>query len=106
MKIDVVAVRKCLKSFDFKTLFREHLGWENHQAQLDIPLDGQTIRLAAIAQKRGFVAFICSSIPDRPTRLKIDNKITKSVREHFVIYCDQDTGQQVWQWVRREPGQP
>lgn len=29
MKIAVGEVRKCLKSFDFKTLFREHLGWDN-----------------------------------------------------------------------------
>jgi len=106
MKIDVAAVRKCLKSFDIKTLFREHLGWDNHQAQLDIPVDGKTIRLTALAQKRGFVAFFCPSIPDRPTRLKIDHQITKSAREHFVIYADQSVGQQVWQWVRREPGKP
>jgi len=106
MRIDVAAVRQCLKSFDFKTLFREHLGWDNHEAQLDIPLDGKTVRLTAVAQKRGFVAFLCPSIPDRPTRLKIDHQITKSAREHFVIYADQSAGQQVWQWVRREPGRP
>lgn len=106
MKIDAAAVRKCLRSFDFKTLFREHLGWDNHQAQLDIPVGGDTIQLAAVAQKRGFVAFVCSSIPDRPTRLKIDHQVTKSAREHFVIYTDEAAGQQVWQWVRREPGNP
>ncbi len=107
MKIDVPAVRKCLKSFDFKTLFREQLGWDNHHAQLDIPVNGQTVSLCAIAQKRGFVAFICDShIPDRATRLKIDHQITKSAREHFVVYADKASGQQVWQWVRREPGKP
>jgi len=106
MKFDVAAVRKCLKSFDFKTLFREHLGWDNHEGYLDIPVDGNTVRLSAVAQKRGFVAFVCSSIPDRATRLKIDHQITKSAREHFVIYADQSSGQQVWQWVRREPGKP
>ncbi|MBI2265266.1 MAG: hypothetical protein HYU64_08855 [Armatimonadetes bacterium] len=113
MKIDSAAVRKCLKSFDFKTLFREHLGWDNHHAQLDIPLpadrhgaDGSTVRLTAFAQKRGFVAFVCPSIPDRATRLKIDHQITRSAREHFVIYADQSSGQQVWQWVRREQGKP
>jgi len=106
MKFDVAAVRKCLKSFDFKTLFREHLGWDNHEGYLDIPVDGNTVRLSAVAQKRGFVAFVCSSIPDRATRLKIDHQITKSAREHFVIYADQPAGQQVWQWVRREPGKP
>jgi len=106
MKINAAEVRKCLKSFDFKTLFREHLGWDNHQAQLDIPVDDNIIHLTAVAQKRGFVAFICSSIPDRPTRLKIDHQVTKSVREHFIIYTDETAGLQVWQWVRREPGKP
>ena len=107
MKIDVAEVRKCLKSFDFTTLFREHLGWDNHQAQLDITVGSETVHLAALAQKRGFVAFFCPSIPDhRATRLKIDREITKSVREHFVIYADEGSGQQIWQWVRREPGKP
>ena len=127
MKIDVSAVRKCLKSFDFQTLFREHLGWDNHQACLDIPVDGDTVRLSAVAQKRGFVAYVCwgeksgtgvppverehgqdahATIPDRATRLKIDHQVTKSAREHFVIYSDQGAGRQVWHWVRREPGKP
>lgn len=107
MKIDVVEVRQCLKSFDFKTLFREHLGWDNYQATLEIPVDGRTIPLSAIAQKRGFVAFVCDGpIPDRAIRLKIDHQTTKSVREHFVIYADKGAGQQVWQWVRREQGKP
>jgi len=107
MKFDKTEVRKCLKSFDFKTLFREHLGWDNHQAQLDIPVNGETFSLSAIAQKRGFVAFICDGpIPERATRLKIDHQITKSAREHFVVYADKTDGQQVWQWVRREQGKP
>ena len=129
MKFDITAVRKCLKSFDFTTLFREHLGWDKHQAQLDVPVGGGTVRLTALAQKRGFVAYVCScgaddpswevreggsddttaprgEIPDRATRLKIDQQLTKSAREHFVIYADQRSGRQVWHWVRREPGKP
>jgi hypothetical protein len=106
MTIDTAAVRKCLKSFDFSTLFREHLGWDKHQATLDVPVDGSTVRLSAVAQKRGFVAFVCPSIPDRAIRLKIDHQVTKSAHEHFVIYTDQPGGQQVWHWVRREPGKP
>ena len=69
-------------------------------------MDGNTVSLTAIAQKRGFVAFVCRSMLDRPTRLKIDHQVTKSVREHFVIYADEPSGQQVWHWVRREAGKP
>jgi hypothetical protein len=47
MKIDVAAVRKTLKSFDFKTLFYEHLGWDKHQAHLDITVDGNAVSLTA-----------------------------------------------------------
>jgi hypothetical protein len=106
MKINVGEVRNCLKSFDFSTLFYEHLGWDKHQATLHIPVGDNTVTLTAIAQKRGFVAFICRSIFDRPTRLMIDNQVTKSIREHFVIYADEPSGQQVWHWVRREAGKP
>jgi len=106
MKFDVAAVRKCLKSFDFKTLFREHLGWDNHNQRLEVPVGNKTYELTAIAQKRGFVAFTCPTIPDRATRLKIDHRVARSVREHFVIYTDQKAGEQVWHWVRREPGKP
>ena len=106
MKFDFAIVRKCLKSFDFNTLFREHLGWDKHQAQLDLPVDDTIVRLSAVAQKRGFIAYVCPTIPDRAVRLKIDHQITKSAREHFVVYTDQSAGQQVWHWVRRETGKP
>ncbi len=43
MKINLEQARKQLKDFDFKTLFREHLGWDNHQARLDILIDGETV---------------------------------------------------------------
>ena len=106
MKLDTSAVRNCLKSFDFQTLFREHLGWDNHQATLDVTVGDITVSLNAVAQKRGFIAFVCHAIPDRQTRLKIDNRVTKSAREHFIIYVDKTAGQQVWHWVRREQGKP
>jgi len=106
MNIDAARVRGLLKGFDFKTLFREQLGWDNYSSQLDIPIDGSAYRLTAIAEKRGFVAYVCTNIPERAIRLKIDRQVTKSVREHLVVYADRDEGQQVWHWVRREAGRP
>ena len=106
MKIETSRVRECLKSFDFPTLFREHLGWDSCQSRVDVTVDGNTLQLTAIAQKRGFVALTCPSIPNRATRLKVDHQVSKSFREHFVVYADKSAGVQVWQWVRREPGKP
>ena len=106
MKIDPKKTKTLLIAFDFKALFREQLGWDNYQTQLNIPIDGKSFELAAIAQKSGFVAYICSAIPDRATRLKIDRQVAKSTHEHFIIYTDPQAGRQVWQWVRREPGKP
>jgi hypothetical protein len=106
LKIDFAEVRKCLKAFDFPTLFRTQLGWDNHHGKLDIALNGTTYSLTAVAEKRGFVAYVCPSIPDRAIRLKLDHQVTKSSREHFIVYADKNAGQQVWQWVRREPGKP
>jgi hypothetical protein len=106
MKINPTAVRESLKAFDFSTLFREHLGWDKHQATLRLNVDGVAVTLSAVAEKRGFVAFVCDSTHNRQVRLKIDHQVTKSVKEHFVIYCDRPAGQQVWHWVRREPGKP
>lgn len=106
MTFDVASVRKCLKSFDFSTLFREHLGWDNYQAKRDIAVGTDTIHLNAIAKKKGFHAYICPVIPDRNVRRKVDHQITKIAHEHFIVYYDQLAGQQVWQWVRREPGKP
>jgi hypothetical protein len=63
MKIDVAGVRKCLKAFDFQTLFREHLGWDNHKASLSVAVDEEIFELTAVAQKRGFVAFVCPRGP-------------------------------------------
>lgn len=39
-------------------------------------------------------------------RRKVDHQVTKTAREHFVIYADKEAGQQVWQWIRREQGKP
>ncbi len=40
MKLDSVAVRKCLRAYDFETLFREHLGWDKYQKTMPVVVDG------------------------------------------------------------------
>jgi hypothetical protein len=111
MTLKANTIRKHLRAFDFKKLFIEELGWDHHKARLDIPIDGQNFVLNAVAQKRGFQAFVCESdacshIPDHAARRKIEKQVTKSAHEHLLIYVDASRTTQVWQWVKREPGKP
>ncbi|MEK6776339.1 MAG: DNA methyltransferase [bacterium] len=109
MPLDVDRTRKLLKNFDFRKLFIDELGWDRHTQDLDVTVDGKTYQLAAIAHKRGMVAFECpssDSLPGYPVRRKIDQQVTKSVREHILIFTDAQNTMQNWQWVKREAGRP
>jgi len=102
--------RTLLRAADFRTLFIELLGWDHLTQHLDITVDGKTYKLTAIAHKRGMVAFECTyegaQPPEYPIRRKIDQQVTKNVREHFIIYTDPARTLQIWQWVKREAGKP
>src|SRR5207248_1120349 len=112
MNIDAGRARQFIKSFDFKNLFVEELGWDRHKAQaLDIPVDGRSYRLNAVAQKRGLVVYVCEpdndgSIPDYTTQRKIEKAAAAVAYEHIIIYVDARRTKQVWQWVKREPNKP
>jgi hypothetical protein len=106
MNIETAAVRECLKSFDFETLFREHLGWDNYRARREVAVDDQTFLLEGVAEKRGFAVLACPSVPDRNIRRRIDHHVTKWHHEHLIIFYDESSRAQVWQWVRRERGKP
>jgi type I restriction-modification system DNA methylase subunit len=112
MPLDFINTRKLLQSFDFKTLFIEELGWDRYTSQpIEISVDAQAYSLAAIAEKRGLVAFICGPgqsgrIPDYSIRRKIEKQVSKTVHEHLIIYTDVNKTTQTWQWVKREAGKP
>ena len=111
MPLDITRTRQYLKSFDFKSLFIEELGWDHHTQTLPVSFDEQAFTLSAIAQKRGMVAFACASMSDGhvplyATRRKIEHQLARSVHEHLIIYTDANKTTQIWQWVKREPGRP
>ena len=64
----------------------------------------------AVAEKRGFTAWLCASLdgrlPDHTTRLKLDRALTQTSFEHLIVFATGDFAQQSWVWVRREPGRP
>jgi hypothetical protein len=106
MKIDFDEARKYLVGHEFKKLFYEQLGWDKFDQKLDVIISGQPYQLKGVAEKRGFVCFICLYPTNSVLQMKIDNEVTKNFREHIIIYTEIGSSSQTWQWVRREPGKP
>ena len=110
MPLDRTRCRPLLQNFDFRSLFIEELGWDAHNATLEIPLKSGSARLESIAHKRGFVAWHCPSpagkFPDSSARRKIEREVAKAAHEHLIVFTDAGKSRQIWQWVRRDPGQP
>jgi hypothetical protein len=109
MLLDIIRIRKLLAGFDFKPLFIEELGWNRHEARLDIQVESRAFTLSAAAEKCGMAVFICdpgddARIPDDQTRRKIERQITKSAYEHLIVFLDAAKSQQYWLWSRRESG--
>ena len=108
--LDRNRVRKYLDEFNLQSLFIDELGWDHGGMDLEIPVADKTFVLAAIAQKRGMVAYQCvaeseDAFPDYPTRQKIEKAVTKNVREHLIVYALPERKMHYWQWVKRQPGQ-
>jgi len=99
--IDRERARQYLKSFDFRHLFLDQLGWDKHAGSLEKVVDGRAFRFQAVSEKRGVVALVSDSIPDYATRAKLDKLIAKDHFEHLIVLADQVHSNQVWQWVRR-----
>ncbi len=110
MTMNVTQARRYLKAFDFTTLFVEELGWDYApNVPLPVVVDGETFTLTAVAEKRNVAALRMQSagaIPAYAVRRKIEHKVADVYREHIIIYVDADHTEQIWQWVRREPGKP
>jgi len=84
----------------------------NHYVTRDLVLtvDGVTYTLKPVAQ-RGLAVFECvpptdAQFPDHATRRKIDTQVSKTAREHIIIFHDNAKTVQWWQWVKREAGKP
>jgi hypothetical protein len=111
MTSDTTRARSYLAGGDLRTLFIEALGWDRHAAALRVTVDGSTVDLHALAQKRGMVAYQCAApagqpLPDYRHRRKIEHQVTKAAREHLIVFTDSSNQIQIWQWVKREPGKP
>jgi hypothetical protein len=106
MAINKKQIKEFLENHRFEDLFIEELGWDESKRAYPLDVNDTRYELLPVARKRGFVALHCPSIPDAATRAKIENKVSKDIREHLIIFTDSEARKQRWQWVRRIPGQP
>lgn len=111
MQINLERSRQYLKQFQLRSLFVEELGWDNYSgSSLSLSVDGKTYTLTAIAEKRGQVVYTClaedGAIPISNIRTKIHKEACHYTLENVLVYIDQAQTEQVWQWVRRDPGKP
>jgi hypothetical protein len=109
MPLNRQRAQKYLQQFDFESLFIEELGWDTvDRVTLPFEVDGEPFEVVSIAQKRGFTVFKCITpeIPARPIRVKLDRQLTDYSKSHLLVFGDKGKTQQVWMWVRQEPGKP
>ncbi len=110
MNLDKSRFTQLIKSASFKELFNE-LGWDKLTLSVPVSIDDEKFQLNTVAEKRGFVIFVCSpdssgKIPISSIRKKIDQRIAKLYYEHLIIYTDKNNTQQIWQLVLRESDKP
>lgn len=110
MPFDFARARPLLQSGNLSKLFVEELGWEPHRQKLTLKVAAQQFSLEAIAEKRGFTAWLCActdgGLPDHATRLKLDRQLTETSFEHLIVFTTAARDRQSWMWVRREQGKP
>jgi hypothetical protein len=104
-------ILKRLKAFDFSGLFTQELMWNHFQARnLEVKMDSVNYTLIPVAE-RGMAVYECvpptdAQFPKYAVRRKIDAQVSKTAREHIIIFHDHAKTVQVWQWVKREAGKP
>jgi type I restriction-modification system DNA methylase subunit len=109
MPLNRAHAQKYLQKFDFESLFIEELGWDTvDRVTLPFEVDGEPFEVVAISEKRGFTVFKCITpeIPARPLRVKLDRQLTDYSKSHLLVFGDEGKTQQIWMWVRQEPGKP
>jgi hypothetical protein len=91
---DIQRIQRYLKTFDFKTLFVEELGWDIlKESPLIITIGNETYTLRPLVEKRGVKTYLCDpnahgKIPDDATLRKIEREVTKHAYEHILIFVD------------------
>ena len=109
--IEKKAIQQHLRDFTFQKLFVEELGWNPvHNKPHIIKIGVESFALSAVAEQGGMQIMQCKPVdgamPSYSNRRKIEKEAGKIAAEHIIIFCDIDNTLQIWQWTKREPGQP
>ena len=109
--IEKKAIQQHIRDFTFAKLFVEELGWNPAQKKSHtVKIGGDSFTLKPIAEQGGMLVMHCQplvgAMPPYNIRRKIEKEAGKIAAEHIVIFCDLAQTQQIWQWTKREPGQP
>jgi len=98
-------IEAALAEHAFGHLFIECLGWDRVRAEIVIEHPHGRFELAAIAQKRGFTAFLTSAhrtvLANRRLLRDVQLQLRKSHHEHILIHCCETPRKQVWQWATK-----
>src|SRR4051794_10250709 len=101
------AVEQAVAERDLRRLFLQELGWDVHRQTVTAAVEDENFVLETVAEKRGVVVFECRMpkrhLPRQSIRRQIEGQVAKVVREHMIIFTEED-GDQVWQWTKRELG--
>ncbi len=107
--MNLEAARNLLQGFEFSTLFREVLGWENARGIKPLELQVENVRfiLTPISQLAGAVVFEASAengaLPQsKKTMAEVYKEVAKLYHENLIIFLDKDRTQSLWHWVKRE----
>ena len=102
-------IRRHLQQAEIQDLFISELGWDYGGNDIEIPIANHRYILKAVVQKKGLVVYqhvvdSINDIPDSTTRRKIENAVAKHTHEHIIVFISRQSGEQCWQWARRESG--
>ncbi len=103
-------IQRDLKSMNFGELFVNELGWDRvrEPALIVNVRDAGIFTLRPLVEKRGMKVLVCDvgtdALPEQTVLRKIERAVKDYAYEHIIIYHNR--GEQVWQWVKREPGKP
>ncbi len=102
-------ITKYLNQHRFTDLFIEILGWDRASGHVSFAVDGRSVRLSVISQKRGLQVLHVTTnhltLIDRGLLRRMQRTVSKLIHEHVLICSCEVPRKQVWLWaVRREDG--